>query len=412
MQVDALVESMSQRFSRGQGAYFLGAGTSVPSGMPTWLQLLAPLVRARLGVELTGEHDLAAAAQYVVNANNGNRRPLADRLHELLERPAAPNEYHRWIGLTAGADVIWTTNFDELIERALDSRTVVRHDDMSLLRAVGPGEVEVVKFHGCIARSKPDEFVITTADYEDFDLRRPGLATRLASDLLRRSFLFVGYGYNDPNVRTILAHQRRITGSSPPQHWMLLKSPSRPGPLFKPWCNDLTRAGIEVVEVKKYTEIEHALEQIARASRGPTVYVTGSHRGSPPRLAEKLGELLARRTEAVMLDGQSAGVGRAAVEAFQTTCVKHRKPLDRRLRIFLNPYELNPAYAHDPTLMPELKRLRSHLLTTARVVVAFPGRMGTDAEIEEAHRVGCAVIRVPPRITALQLLDRVERELV
>ncbi len=411
MQVDALVESMSRRFNRGQGAYFLGAGVSVPSGMPTWLEMLAPLVSARLRVRLTGEHDLAAAAQYVVNANNGNRRPLVDRLHELLERPAVPNEYHRWIGLTAGADVIWTTNFDELVERALDSRTIVRHDDMSLLRAVGPGEVEVVKLHGCIARSKPDEFVITTGDYEDFDLRRPGLANHLASDLMRRSFLFVGYGYNDPNVRTMLAQQRRIAGSSPPQHWMLLKRPARPSRLFEPWCKDLTRAGIEVVVVEDYTAIEHALKRIAGASRGPTVYVTGSHRGAPPQLAKKLGELLAQRTEAVMLDGQSAGVGHATVEAFRNTCVKHRKPLDRRLRIFLNPYELNPAYAHDPALMPELKRLRSHLLTTARVVVAFPGRMGTQAEVEEAHRVGCSVIRVPSNITASRLLGRIERAL-
>lgn len=396
MDVHQMVRNASARFSRGQAAYFLGAGVSQPSGLPSWLDLLAPVAEERLGISVTEGDDLPAVAQYIVNANSGNRRPLVDRFLELTERRSAPNAYHHSIRRTAGANLIWTTNYDDIIEKALDDRTpVVRHNDASLIRGMRSTAIEVVKVHGCIRQSDPDDLVITAQDYEDFEVRRPALAQRLRSDLLARSFVFVGYSYGDPNIRTALVQARRLLGRTPPQHFMLTRRPTDAGPLFDHWCEDLARVGIAVSICADYVDIEKALDALARASKGKTVYVTGSHTTPDTALAAEVGRRLAEQSEITLLDGQSDGTGRAAVESFSRACVSSKQDLTERLRTFLNPYAINPRFGTHAGLLPELQALRSELLASARVVIAFPGGMGTEAEVSEAARMGATVLPVP-----------------
>src|SRR5262249_50761108 len=85
-----------------------------------------------------------------------------------------------------------------------------RESDM--VELTEPETIELIKAHGSFGVSNPHEFVIATEDYEDFAQHRPAITARLQANLLSKSFLFVGYGYGDPNIRTVLVEARRLAG--------------------------------------------------------------------------------------------------------------------------------------------------------------------------------------------------------
>jgi hypothetical protein len=165
--------------------------------------------------------------------------------------------------------------------------------------------------------------------------------------------------------------------------------------------------------VPQFDDIRHTLSAVALRSRGSTVYVTGSHVATDTILAHDVGAALAQKPEILLQDGQSEGIGRAAVEGFSRGCIARRDDLMERVRVFPNPYKVKPEFENDAGLLPELQAQRAPLLSATRIVIAFPGGMGTEAEVEEARRQGCAVVPVPlePGDPAAQLLERVAESL-
>ena len=103
--------------------------------------------------------------------------------------------------------VIYTTNFDDFIERSFKlnhrpHKAVAIEEQMR----TDNGIAEVVKFHG--DWNHPDRMVLTESDYE----KRMGFETpmdlRLWSDLLNRSILFLGYSFRDPNIAYLFRQVR------------------------------------------------------------------------------------------------------------------------------------------------------------------------------------------------------------
>jgi hypothetical protein len=81
-----------------------------------------------------------------------------------------------------------------------------------------PGACEVIKFHGTL--EQPDTIVLTESSY----FERMGLDAppdqRLRADLLSNSFLFIGYSFNDTNIRYIWyrMHQLRMRSQDKSRH--------------------------------------------------------------------------------------------------------------------------------------------------------------------------------------------------
>ena len=62
--------------------------------------------------------------------------------------------------------------------------------------------------HGC--SSRPDDVVITSADFRDFEASRmKALAGLVQANLLTSHMLFVGFSLTDPNYQRILGEVRR-----------------------------------------------------------------------------------------------------------------------------------------------------------------------------------------------------------
>lgn len=122
-------------------------------------------------------------------------------------------------------DVIYTTNFDTLIEEASKSPTansagklrpiLSMHYEGDDLSTMTEEDIPYYKLHGSVdlANTKIGRLVLTKDDYRFYDRYRRPLFKRLARDLSSRTFVFVGYSLADDNFRAILDDCRTELGA-------------------------------------------------------------------------------------------------------------------------------------------------------------------------------------------------------
>ncbi|MDD2586011.1 MAG: SIR2 family protein [Syntrophomonadaceae bacterium] len=401
MNKETFINKISDALYENRGVIFVGSGISKPSTAVDWFELLKPLADD-LGIVIDNEHDdLPLIAQYIVNEYTGNRGPLINSISKACNHKFPLNNYHMALSTTK-VSTIWTTNYDNLLERAFSDFLVdVKINDDAISRNVINSDVEILKIHGCILGSEHKDIIITQEDYEDFLYNKPATSQRLCNDLLKKSFLFIGYSYRDPNIKNIMITTRRLAQGHTQEHYLIHIKPQDENEAIrkekerriKLWCKDLKRLGITTLLIDDYNELEGILFTISQKSRGKTVYVTGSHEKGHP-IAHSLGALLAKDREINLISGQSSGIGADVVSAFTEQCIKDRYDINDRLQIFPNPYAANPNFSNDPTLLPELKKSRAKLMNSTQVVIIFNGGMGTEAEFEVAKDRNCKILPV------------------
>jgi hypothetical protein len=395
MELTRLVDEFSDRLASGTGSLFVGSGVSVPSKLPDWTGLLKAPAKD-LGLDVGPNDNLPQIAQFIVNHFGGNRGMLIQKLRDTFSKPLTPNEYHRKIA-QMNVSSIWTTNYDTLLEQALPD-FFVRTNDAHISHPGSGSGTEIIKMHGCIRQSPPNEIVITSEDYEDYFSNRPATARRLEVDLVRNSFLFIGYGYGDPNMANIMIEARRLAHKALGHHYMIQKKASVPDAIRRQELHvaDLARIGINCALIDDYDDLGAALAQISLKSRGQTVFITGGH-GNKSSLPTELGKALAGVSgkDLILLDGQSTGVSRSAISSFSLECLNRRIDIRDRVRIFSNPYAIEPKFENDLSLLPQLKQWRTPLLKAAQIMVVFDGGKGTEAELEVAREHSCKIIPVP-----------------
>jgi hypothetical protein len=202
---------------------FLGAGVSASVSWtadgrtkhpPTWRELVDYAAEA-LGFDdpdllRVRGNDLQILEYYVLI--NGGRDGLGDWLVETVKAPdeaLAESVIHQSLAGCTKAPIMYTTNYDPLIERALEmhgrpSVALARERDFpKALEAaiVEPTTCQVVKFHGDL--SARETMVLTESDYEKRLKLEDEMDLRLRSDLLGRAVLFLGYSFSDANVSYI-----------------------------------------------------------------------------------------------------------------------------------------------------------------------------------------------------------------
>jgi len=384
------IEDYAQKLVSGNAAYFVGAGISIDSKLPNWIGLIKTFTE-KIGISDLDGKDLPLMAQYVINEEGGNRGPFINSISDKLKKGYSPNKYHDAIAKT-NLKTIWTTNYDNLLEEVFVKATIdVKFSDDSISRQVVDSQIEIIKMHGCIYSSHRDDIVISQSDYEDFFIKKPAIAQRLRTDLLQKSFLFIGYGYDDPNIKNIITEARRLAGNNTLQHYLITKD--QPGSVeFNLWCRNLRRNGIRVITIENYSKLLEILESLSLKSRGKSIFVSGSHNSKSTPDAVKLAKGLAIHSDYVLNDGQSSGLMRTVSNTFIETIITNKFDINSRINFFPNPYSANPSFANDPSLLPLLKQWRIPLLRATHVMVAFDGGMGTQAEMEAALDLGCIVV--------------------
>lgn len=211
---------------------FCGAGISIdpPATLPDWKTLRDETIRAVASVDDTLAARVPALLDQSIIGRSGGG--LAPELVATIVRAVVPSYFqslrvldhdqpngnHRLIAQLACArlvSTIITTNFDQLIEKALDSAGVsyrVRRSDADFAAFAGaPGAgapVELLKLHGCI--SDPDTIVATV------EQEAVGLSMEKGRVLaaLWRDFVTLFWGYSGADLKLDLDYLRMTTAAS------------------------------------------------------------------------------------------------------------------------------------------------------------------------------------------------------
>lgn len=266
-------------------AIFAGAGLSVSSGYVNWKELLRNIVD-EIGLNIDKETDLIAVAQY--HRNKYQTRSVINQT--IITEFTKSAEITETLKILSKLPIkyFWTTNYDNLIEKALEEngkKIDVKITQGNLAVNIPKRDAIIYKMHGDI--SIPEEAVITKDDYETYNIKRQLFTTALQGDLISKTFLFIGFSFNDPNLDYILSRIRILLDENCRQHFAFFKNINRDD--FqdeeeyryevirqKLKIEDLKRYSIAVISINEYEEIKSILSNIEELYNLNKIFISGS----------------------------------------------------------------------------------------------------------------------------------------
>jgi hypothetical protein len=377
---DTFLDSYQKAIDEGVAAAFVGAGLSVPAGFVDWKELLRDIAK-ELELDVDEETDLIALAQYHYNQAR-SRGQINQKLIDEYTKDATPTENHRLLA-SLPIETVWTTNYDHLLEEAFNNahKRIDKKETQEHLALTKPKrDVVIYKMHGDV--DHPDKAVLTKADYELYDDSRNLFSAQLRGDLLSKTMLFLGYGFNDPNVHYILARIRSLIGDNVRQHYWItrdaMKNPkatARDKKLQRHRIEDLKSYGIRTILVDDYGDITNLLHHLNKRVHRKNVFVSGSAYDYSPVGQDRALSLLRRLGTALidagfnLVSGMGLGVGDAvAMGAIEAVYRKDHGHLDERT--MLRPFpQMEPDKAKREAIW---KRYREEMLgRSGSIIVVF-----------------------------------------
>jgi hypothetical protein len=376
--VDDFLREYSGALERRDAALFAGAGLSLPAGLPGWGALLEGLARD-IGLDVTKENDLVALAQFHVNRSAGSRAGLARLVRETFDR-RVPIPDNQRILARLPIDRIWTTNYDEILERAweLGGKTLdVKSRKEDLVVSDPEADAVVYKMHG--TASQPDHIVLTRDDYELYARRRGSFLKLLAGDLITRNFLFLGLSFTDPNLNHVLGTIRSSFRDMHRQHWTVMRRPGEgyAARRFDHFVTDLHRYGIRTLVIEEWDELTDILRRLEQRFSRKNVFVSGSfpdevegpERARVVALARRVGRMVAERG-LNLVSGYGRVVGVSAVSGL-VEGLKEMPAGAMRRRLLLHP--VREVVPEGMTIDDYKRRTREDLINQAGIVIVVAG---------------------------------------
>ena len=277
MEPSELIAEFGRCVERHAATLLIGAGLSRDAGFPDWSGLLEP-VRERL--ELDDAVDLTLLAQYYVNIHGEDA--LQDLCRGELVRigEPAPRRTHELLAALPLPE-IWTTNFDSLIERACGDgvRCLVSDDDF--IDDTTASLKRIYKMHGC-ASTPAQPLVLARDQFVRYPDTHQRFWSLLQATFLTKSFLFLGFSFEDPNFEQIFRLVRRMRGRALRPHFALMRRPDQRTALFGHRLRDLQEVGIRVAVVDDHAAIEPLMRQLVVRCRPTRLFISGSPAGPKP----------------------------------------------------------------------------------------------------------------------------------
>ncbi len=213
------LDNIAEQMKLGYVSVFAGAGLSIESGYVDWKRLLAPLCKQ---MRLDANVDLTELAQYY--KNQYGRQGLNDVVFNEFAKIPQSNKNVSWLARLPIKEY-WTTNYDDVLERTIgeQGRVVETIINQESFKYHDPKrDVVVYKMHG--DKRYPDDVVLTREDYQRYDDNRQLFTKLLSVELVSRTFLFIGFSFNDPNLERILSIAKSSLNSRTlPRHYCFMR---------------------------------------------------------------------------------------------------------------------------------------------------------------------------------------------
>lgn len=194
------IKFLAEELEKGKLIIFVGAGVSKNSGLPSWDELIKNYAEYS-GIEKFTSKDFLTIPQEVFD------RFGSSKYYEIVEKQFSgkyyPNSIHK-ILKKLDLTYIITTNYDTLIEDEIKYLQVVSKDvDLPYTKS----NKMVIKMHGDL---KNKNIVLKKSDYDNYENNFPLISTFIKGLFTTNTILFIGYSYNDVNVKQIMNWVKEI----------------------------------------------------------------------------------------------------------------------------------------------------------------------------------------------------------
>ena len=219
--------TLEEAIQNGRCIIFLGAGSSVGAGAPSWRRLLediahrfSPNQHSRVE-KYFSRNDAWGAADLV--CGSAPRPELNTFVRDRLEIPK-PMPYHLQLCRSPWA-AIFTTNYDTLVEQAYRTETLSPQQIVPVYQFSKDynihenSKVHLFKLHGSVDQIhlQDNVLVLTTKDLTDTFRQRSEMLSQIPRLLIDYYWLFVGYGFGDGILRQLLNEVKRSNRDTMPR---------------------------------------------------------------------------------------------------------------------------------------------------------------------------------------------------
>ncbi len=397
---DDFCDKFVRELREDNAAVFIGAGLSKEAGYVDWPGLLSNIAD-ELGLNILKENDLVAVAQYHLNSNSANRNQLSQLLVDEFADLKQPTKNHEILARLP-IRTYWTTNYDRLIEKALEGggkRVDAKYTREQLATTRRGRDAIVYKMHGDIEH--PDKAVLSKDDYENYYNTHAPFITALSGELIEKTFLFLGFSFSDPNLDFILSRIRTTFTNHQRQHFCIMRSRSRlPGESEQDFSyaqvkqalatQDLLRFNIRTLFVDDFSHITDILQTIENRFRRQTIFISGSAadfgdwgREATEDFVSTLARCLIEKNLRIS-SGFGLGIGSAVVTgAVQQIYSTRKRSIEEQL--ILRPFPI--GIADETEKQATFIRYREELIGQAGIAIFVMGNKKVEGSIINADGV-------------------------
>ena len=395
-EIEAFIKDFLSEIEAQNAAIFAGAGLSAASGHVDWKGLLSDFAD-ELGLDIKRETDLLSLIQYHLNKNVNNRHLLTQKITKEFHHGKKPNENHKILSRLP-ISLYWTTNYDKLIEIALQEVgkiSDVKYTIPHLARTVPGRDAIIYKMHGDV--NHPENTILSKDEYEKYYHTHGPYINALSGDLVSKTFLFIGFSFTDPNLDYVLSRIRVTYQNNQRHHYCFFRQLKKIADETENEFDyrklkqalaiqDLLRFNIKVLLVGEYEEVTEILNEIEARFKQKTIYVSGSaaeYGKWDSEVAEKFISNLSKeliRNGFKIVSGFGLGVGSSVINGIleEIYLNKHEKLRDQLL---LRPFPQGEKG------MLQWEEYRKDMLSYAGIAIFIFGNKIVNEKVELADGV-------------------------
>ncbi len=210
---------------------YVGAGASIPAGLPGWRDFLEECIDRSWGSKEGGlkwdlPRNLLKEGEYLTCAELLQMeigQSLEQYIWDIYGHASSPSEIHKAIARVPFSLAL-TTNYDRLLESSYPFTPNVWtwRDPQAVFSALKNNRFAILKIHGDVGNGP--SLVLTRTQYRDFTHLNKSLNDCLTTLLSLKTFLFVGSSLRDQNILSLMDDARLTHQEAFGPHYAILNT--------------------------------------------------------------------------------------------------------------------------------------------------------------------------------------------